>query len=96
VGYAYLLGVAWVAGGLYAGSHLYPPALNRSSTLALVALPGFARAGSVGLAASPLQGEEGEGAVSPLDPPGGDRGSIVSPRALRRALANPLLDWEGG
>ena len=39
LGYAYLLGVAWVAGGLYAGSHLFELPLNRTSTLVLAGLP---------------------------------------------------------
>ena len=41
--YAYLLGIAWVAGGLYAGSHLFQLPLNRTSTLVLAALPGISR-----------------------------------------------------
>jgi hypothetical protein len=68
--YAYLLGVAWVAGGLYAGSHLFQLPLNRTSTLVLVAIPIIAsiassgryglrwilRAGSFGRFAQPVAG----------------------------------------
>jgi len=96
VGYAYLLGVAWVAGGLYAGSHLFHLPLNRSSTLALVALPGVAGLVRWAWRRAPSQGGGRGGRRLPLSVLlAVIVGSIVSLGLFVEALANPLLDWDG-
>jgi hypothetical protein len=103
-GYAYLLGIAWVAGGLYAGSHLFELPLDRTSTLGLAALPVLA--GLVAFAlrrrstdprparrAIHLRGRRGR-------PPLGVvlavlLGTVVTLGLLVEALAKPLTDWDG-
>ncbi|HEV7515755.1 MAG TPA: hypothetical protein VGR07_05590, partial [Thermoanaerobaculia bacterium] len=103
LGYAYLLGVAWVAGGLYAGSHLFELPLNRTNTLVLAALPVAS-----GLAACALRARHGRGWPSRgrTRPPRRGRpplpvvlavavGSAVTLGLLVEALASPLTDWDG-
>ncbi|MEA2694796.1 MAG: hypothetical protein QOJ16_4183, partial [Acidobacteriota bacterium] len=97
LGYAYLLGVAWVAGGLYAGSHLFELPLNRTSTLALAALPGLA-----GLASYALRAWRGRARPPRVRsrPPlavvlAVAVGTVVTLGLLAEALGNPLTDWDG-
>ena len=101
--YAYLLGIAWVAGGLYAGSHLSKLPLNRTSTLVLAGLPV-----AVGLLAFALRVLERRSRPSRARtrPPRRGRpslpvvlavavGTAVTLGLLVEALANPLTDWDG-
>ncbi len=107
LGYAYLLGVAWVAGGLYAGSHLFDLPLNRTSTLALAALPALA-----GLVAFLLHGRLGStrAAIVPDRPRRPRRrrgrpplsvvlavilGTAVTLGLVVEAFSRPLTDWDG-
>jgi hypothetical protein len=93
LGYAYLLGVAWVAGGLYAGSHLFELPLNRTSTLVLAGVPALA-----GLAVRLARRRPAPSSRtrSPLALRlAVALGVIVTLGLLVEALANPLTDWDG-
>jgi hypothetical protein len=108
LGYAYLLGVAWVAGSLYAGSHLFDLPLNRTSTLALAVLPALA-----GLVAFILHWRLGSARAAIVRPNGPGRprrrrrrpplsvvlavtlGTAVTLGLFVEALARPLTDWDG-
>jgi hypothetical protein len=103
--YAYLLGVAWVAGGLYAGSHFWQLPLNRTSTLVLAGLP--VAAGLAGFAIRFLGGRSRPARTRPARDRSGRRrpplpivlavavGTAVTLGLLVEALANPLTDWDG-
>ena len=99
--YSYLLGVAWVAGALYAGSHLVTLPLSAGSALARAAVPGTA-----GVAARHRRragAREGAASAKRLAP--GARASwllaaaalagCVSIAVLATAATGPLSDWDG-
>jgi hypothetical protein len=102
--YAYLLGVAWIAGGLYAGSHLWEMPLRVPWVLALAALP-MAAAVAVRLRESKRQvGEKGPRSERPLlsgaqvagwTLAAGALAAIVTVAVFADAATRPLTDWDG-
>jgi hypothetical protein len=95
--YAYLLGVAWVAGSLYALSHFLGLPLRRPAILIVASLPllaWLARLVSRRLAApapqdAPDPGSRGLRTAAFLV------GSIAFLAVLPDVLVNPLRDWDG-
>lgn len=95
LGYGYLLGVAWVAGGLYALSHFADVPLRRPAVLALLAIPMI-----LGVGARLLR-------LRRTDPKSRRRrpplpalaalavATVVSLPLLAEALARPVNDWDG-
>ena len=88
---AYLLGLAWVAGGLFLASHVFSAPIRRTVILTLVALPVVV--GSAGaLRRAPFHPRHRRSAfvlaacVS---------GAFVSLGILAEALTNPVTDWDG-
>jgi hypothetical protein len=95
--YAYLLGIAWTGGSLYALSHLFSVPLRRPAVLAVLAAPVlaglFARWRRSGLPIVSLEG--------PARPRNALRttafvlGALISLGVLCEALVSPLRDWDG-
>ena len=94
--YAYLLGVCWVAGGLYAGSHLVALPLRTPAVLALAAVPILAGAlarwrrqpSPPELPTQPLS-------LLPLPFAAAALVACVSLAVFAEALTAPLDDWDG-
>jgi hypothetical protein len=97
LGYAYLLGVAWVAGGLYAGSHLFDLPLNRTSILTLAALPFLAGLGRFvfSLGAPALPGKKLSRRYPLSVTLAVIVGTAVTLGLFAEALTEPLADWDG-
>jgi hypothetical protein len=94
LGYAYVLGVAWIAGGLYALSHLGRVPLGRPAVLALAApatLAGLAQRLRGGAAAAPRRRRR----PAALEWMALAAAAIVTLGILGDALTNPLRDWDG-
>lgn len=89
---AYLLGLAWVAGGLYAVSHLFSVPIRRTAVLVFVLLPLFA-----GIAAAMRRRRPRPRArrPSPLLAFAWVFGACVSLSLLAKSLTNPVTDWDG-
>jgi hypothetical protein len=89
---AYLLGLVWVAGGLYALSHLLSVPIRRTTVVGLVAAPALA-----GMAAA-IRRRPARARVrrrSPLLAIAGATAAFVSLGVLAEALTNPVTDWDG-
>ena len=90
---AWLLGLAWVAGGLYVLSHLFSVPIRRTTVLLLVLLPILA-----GIAAA-MRGRSSRPRVRrrrrPLLAIAGGAALFVSLGVLAEALTNPVTDWDG-
>jgi hypothetical protein len=89
---AYLLGLAWVAGGLYALSHLFSVPIRRTTVLALVLLPAL-----TGIAAA-ISRRPSRACLrrrSPLLAIAGAAAVFVSLGVLAEALTDPVADWDG-
>jgi hypothetical protein len=102
--YLYLLGVAWVAGGMYALSHLFAIPLRRPLILTLALLP--VAAGLVSRVAR--RTGPGEAAAPAAPPPAARRrrprllnalawtiALAVSLAVLAEVISRPLRDWDG-
>ncbi|HVF59115.1 MAG TPA: hypothetical protein VNJ70_04810 [Thermoanaerobaculia bacterium] len=92
--YTYLLGVCWVAGGLYAGSHLVALPLRTPSVLALAAVPIL-----LGVLArwrrQPSQPKLPTQPLSFLPLAAAALVACVSVAVFAEALTSPLDDWDG-
>jgi hypothetical protein len=89
---AYLLGLAWVAGGLYALSHLFSVPIRRTAVLALVLPPAL-----VGIVAA-IRHRRTRVHVrrfSPLVAIACTAAAVVSAGVLADALTSPVTDWDG-
>lgn len=89
---AYLLGLVWVAGGLYALSHLFSVPIRRTTVLVLVLLPalaGIAAAVRRRPSCAPVRRR------SPLVAVACVAAVFVFLGVLAEALTNPLTDWDG-
>jgi hypothetical protein len=89
---AYLLGLAWVAGGLFIASHVLSVPIRRTSVLVLGLLPALA-----GIAAA-IRRRPSRARVrrrSPLLALAGVAAVFVSLGVLAEALTNPVTDWDG-
>ncbi|HEV7518769.1 MAG TPA: hypothetical protein VGR07_20925, partial [Thermoanaerobaculia bacterium] len=104
--YAYLLGIGWIAGGLYALSHLFAVPLGRLAILALAAPPLLAglisalgRRRSVLSRPSPgvKRGKPRSRLLRAAFPLAVALAAMVSFAVLCEALANPVAvrDWDG-
>ena len=89
---AYLLGLAWVAGGLYALSHLFSVPIRRTNVLVLVLLPALA---GIAAAVRRRPPRTRVGRRSPLVSIAGVAAIFVSLGVLAEALTNPVTDWDG-
>lgn len=89
---AYLLGLAWVAGGLFVVSHVLSMPIRRTVILALVALP-VAAGAAVALRRSPVRARVVR--RSPFVLAACAAGALVSLGVLAEALTNPVTDWDG-
>ena len=96
--WAYLLGIAWVAGGAYVASHLFGAPLRRGLFLWLAAAPAAA-----GLAAAFARGHGTRRAAArprkrPRDPvalAALAAAVLVCAGLYAEAIRNPLTDWDG-
>lgn len=89
---AYLLGLAWVAGGLYILSHVFSVPIRRTTVRMLVLLPALA-----GIAAA-VHHQPSRARVrrrSPLIAIACVAAVFVSLGVLAEALTNPVTDWDG-
>lgn len=89
---AYLLGLAWVAGGLYALSHLLAVPIRRTTVLGLAALPAlFGLVALIRRRPVPTPARR----RSPLLAVALVVAALVSLGILAEALTNPVTDWDG-
>jgi hypothetical protein len=89
---AYLLGLAWVASGLYVLSDVFSVPIRRTTVLLLVLLPALA-----GIAAA-VRRRPSRARVrrrSPIVVVAGVAAIFVSLGVLAEALTNPVTDWDG-
>ena len=89
---SYLLGLVWVAGGLFVLSHVLSVPIRRTAILALVVLPAATGAAAV-LRRAPRR--ERVLRRSPLVLVACIAGAVVSLGVLAEALTNPVTDWDG-
>src|SRR6476620_2897523 len=94
--YAWLLGVAWTAGWLYALSHWLAVPLRTPAILMVAAVPAVAgavswlrRRGRISPASSPSRRRRLVGRIAL------GAGALISLALLCEALDNPLTDWDG-
>ena len=94
--YAYLLGVAWTAGWLYALSHWLAVPLRTPAILMVAAVPAVAgavswlrRRGRTSPASSPSRRRRLVGRIAL------GAGALISLALLCEAMDNPLTDWDG-
>jgi hypothetical protein len=89
---AYLLGLAWVAGGLFMASHVLSVPIRRTVILTLVALP-VAAGAAAALQRVPVRARVPR--RSPFVLAACVAGAFVSLGVLAEALTNPVTDWDG-
>lgn len=89
---SYLLGLAWVAGGLFALSHVLSVPIRRTVIVALAVLP-VAVGAAVALRRVPFRGRVRR--RSPFVLAACVAGAFVSVGVLADALTNPVTDWDG-
>ena len=89
---AWLLGLAWVACGLYALSHLFSVPIRRTTVLLLVLPPALARVAAA-IRRRPSRARVRRG--SRLLAIAGVAAGFMSLGVLAEALTNPVTDWDG-
>jgi hypothetical protein len=95
--WAYLLGIAWVAGGAYVASHIFGILLKRGLFLWLAAAPAVAGLVSFLMHRGPMAGPAGR-RRRPRDPVAVAAlasAVFVCAGLYAEALRNPLTDWDG-
>ena len=95
--YAYLLGLAWIAGGLYALSHFLGVPLRRPTVLAVAAVPLVAWLANVlaGRLKAPAPRQAPDRRCRGLRTAAVVLGGVAFLTVLPDVLVNPLRDWDG-
>ena len=96
--WAYLLGVAWVAGGAYVASHVFGASLKRGLFLWLAVLPALAGLAAALLRRRDAAREASSSRIRPRDPvalAALAAAAFVCAGLYAEALRNPLTDWDG-